>query len=148
MAWNVSGKPGNGRRGHVRIEPVHELPIFCLLLDEPQLKGHHDIHQSRQKRTFIRLDDLFVNLSKDVEINIKSIMSMSHVRGRAEHRVAEKVRTGRNGGEMILLIMGANSSCSISSPARCRNAPPCRVPAVLRHFVSDLYTSSLTFVRV
>ncbi len=101
---------------YIRLEPIYKLPVFQLLLDKAKFERHHDVHQPCKKRTFFRTDDLAVHL---LQLGIS--MNTARLRNRPGHvRVG---RTGRSWGEMILLIMGANSVCRISALAKCRYAP-------------------------
>lgn len=58
-----------------------------------------------------------------------------------------KELTGRRGGDIILLMNGANSSCIIGVLTRCLKSPPWRTVAFLRHRESVLYISSLLRVN-
>lgn len=92
-----------------RIQAIHQLAVFALLLNESQLKGDHHVNKLLEHGLFLRFNDLTVNLfpPNHVSLQRKDLMP------RIEH-------TGLNGGERMRFNSGANSATTTSLLSRCR----------------------------
>ena len=112
------------QKWYARIETIDQRPVLGLILNKSQVESDHQVDEPIQYGPLFWFNDLAVHLIPSFSIEW-----------------ADRSRyppTGRNGGEIILLTYGDNSSRRIRSLRRCLKHPASRTHALLRHLDKDL----------